>query len=143
MTGTSPSVPEPGKTTDPVVDVAGAAAGAHASDAAAAAHRAHLGRSLATGVAWMGSAKWISQLAAWASTIVVARLLSPEDYGLVGMATLFLGIVTLFSEFGIGTTVVTLRDLSVNQLAEVNTLALLLGVGGFAASCIAAPLLAA
>ena len=112
------------------------------AEARAAEHRAHLGRSLAHGVAWMGSAKWISQVVAWVSTIVVARLLSPEDYGLVGLATVFLGLVTLFSEFGIGTTVVTLRDLSTEQLAEVNTLALLLGVAGFVASCLAAPLLA-
>lgn len=90
----------------------------------------------------MGTAKWISQLFTWGSTILVARLLSPEDYGLVGLATLFLGVVTLFSEFGIGTTVVTLRELTETQLAEVNTLALLLGVAGFVTSCLAAPLLA-
>jgi len=112
------------------------------ADARADAHRAHLGRSLTHGVAWMGSAKWMSQLFTWVSTIVVARLLTPEDYGLVGLAMLFLGVVTLFSEFGIGTTVVTLRDLSDEQLAEVNTLALLLGLAGFALSCAAAPLLA-
>jgi PST family polysaccharide transporter len=119
-----------------------------ATDAAAVAastsadERARLGRSLTQGVAWMGGAKWMSQLFTWVSTIVVARLLTPEDYGLVGYATLFLGIVTLFSEFGIGTTVVTLRQLSDEQLAEVNTLALLFGVGGFAVSALAAPLLA-
>lgn len=110
---------------------------------AAGDERARLGRSLTQGVAWMGGAKWMSQLFTWGSTIVVARLLLPEDYGLVGYATLFLGIVTMFSEFGIGTTVVTLRQLSDDQLAEVNTLALLFGLGGFVVSALAAPVLAA
>ncbi|MCC6927892.1 MAG: lipopolysaccharide biosynthesis protein [Gemmatimonadaceae bacterium] len=104
---------------------------------------AHLDRSLTHGVAWMGSVKWLSQLLAWASTFIVARLLTPADYGLVGLATMYLGIVTLLSEFGIGTTVVTLRDLSQDELAQINTLSLLFGAAGFVVSCLAAPLLAA
>jgi PST family polysaccharide transporter len=60
----------------------------------------------------------------------VARLLSPEDYGLLGMATIYLGFVTNLTEFGIGTTVVTLRDLRREQLAQLNTVAMLLGVAG-------------
>lgn len=101
-----------------------------------------LDRSLTRGVAWMGSVKWISQLFSWASTLVVARLLTPADYGLVGLATMYLGIVTLLSEFGIGTTVVTLRNLSRDELAQINTLSMLFGVAGFAVSSAVAPLLA-
>jgi hypothetical protein len=48
--------------------------------------RATLDRSLVRGVAWTGAIKWVTQIAAWVSTLAVARLLSPEDYGLVGMA---------------------------------------------------------
>ncbi len=100
-------------------------------------------RSLARGVAWMGAAKWTSQLFTWASTILVARLLSPDDYGLVGLATMYMGIVTLLSEFGIGSTVVTLRDLTREQEAELNVIAIGTGAIGFVVSCAAAPLLAA
>lgn len=102
---------------------------------------ASLDRSLARGVAWMGSVKWLTQLFTWASTIIVARLLSPADYGLVGLASLYLGIVTLLSEFGIGTTVVTMRDLSHAELAQINTLAMMFGALSFAVSCLAAPFL--
>ena len=59
-----------------------------------------LDRSLLFGIAWTGGAKWASQLLSWASTLIVARLLTPEDFGLVGMASLFLGLITLLSEFG-------------------------------------------
>src|SRR2546422_1742436 len=77
-----------------------------------------LDRSLIHGIAWTGGAKWASQLLTWASTLIVARLLTPEDYGLVGMAWVYLGVITLLSEFGLGTTVVTLRDLGESRSEE-------------------------
>ncbi|MGB8674993.1 MAG: hypothetical protein WCD27_11630, partial [Candidatus Acidiferrales bacterium] len=43
-----------------------------------------LDRSMAHAVAWGAGARWASQVVSWASTIVVARLLTPYDYGLVG-----------------------------------------------------------
>lgn len=46
------------------------------------------------------------------------------------MATVYLGFVTNLTEFGIGTTVVTLRDLRREQLAQLNTVAMMLGVAG-------------
>src|SRR2546425_12150191 len=81
-----------------------------------------LDRSLVRGIAWTSGAKWAGQLLAWASTLIVARLLTPEDYGLVGMASIYLGVITLVSEFGLGSAVVTLRDLSAEQVAQLNGL---------------------
>ena len=72
-----------------------------------------LDRSLLHGIAWTSGAKWVGQLVAWASTLIVARLLTPEDYGLVGMASIYLGLITLVSDFGLGSAVITLRDLTV------------------------------
>ena len=94
-----------------------------------------LDRSLLRGIAWTGGAKWASQLLAWVSTLIVARLLNPEDYGLVGMATLYLGLVTLVSEFGLGSTLIALRNLRDDQVAQLNGLAVLVGVASFVASC--------
>jgi len=97
-----------------------------------------LDRSLLHGIAWTSGAKWAGQLVAWASTLIVARLLTPEDYGLVGMASIYLGVITLVSEFGLGSAVITLRDLSEEQVAQLNGLSLLVGVGSFALSGAAA-----
>jgi PST family polysaccharide transporter len=99
---------------------------------------AGLDRSLLHGVAWTGAVKWVAQALAWASTLVVARLLTPADYGLVGMAALYMGLVTLLTEFGIGSAVVALRRLTGEQVAQINTLSVVLGVLGFAVSCLAA-----
>jgi O-antigen/teichoic acid export membrane protein len=92
-------------------------------------------KSFARSVLWTGIAKGGSQLLSWLVTFVVARLLTPEDYGILGLATVFLGIVTLLSEFGIGITIVTLRDLDRDQIAQINTVAVLLGTAGFLACC--------
>ena len=90
-----------------------------------------LGKSFVRSVVWTGVAKSVSQLLGWISTFVIARLLTPEDYGLFGMASVFLGLVTLVSESGIGITIVTLRSLDSEQVAQFHTLAVLLGFAGF------------
>ena len=97
--------------------------------------------SLLRGVAWTAGAKWASQGLTWVSWLLVARLLSPEDYGLVGMAAIYLGLVTLLSEFGLGTAVLAVRELSEEQLNQLNSVAVLLGLAGWLASCaVAIPL---
>ena len=100
--------------------------------------RAALDRSLVRGVAWTGAIKWITQIAAWLSTLAVARLLSPEDYGLVGMAAVYLGLLTMLSEAGLGTTIIAVRDLRGSRLGQMHTLAAIVGVTGFLVSCIVA-----
>jgi O-antigen/teichoic acid export membrane protein len=107
-------------------------------DAGARAAEAALDRSFARGIAWTGSVKWIVQLVTWGTTIVVARILTPEDYGLLAMGAVLLAFITLISESGIGVTIVTVRDITSEQIAQINGAAVLLGVGSFAAACLLA-----
>jgi PST family polysaccharide transporter len=101
-----------------------------APQAAAAAEQNALDRSLASSLIWTTGAKWGAQIIGWLATIVVARLLTPDDYGLVGMATIYLGLIQLVSEFGLGSAVVTLQQLSTRQLAQLNSLAVVIGLAG-------------
>lgn len=94
-----------------------------------------LDRVLVRGIAWTGALRWGSQLVAWVATLAVARVLAPEDYGVYAMATMFLGLVSLLSEFGIGAVIVTLRDLADEQVAQINSLAVMFGIAAFAVSC--------
>ena len=102
--------------------------------------RARRDRSLVHGVAWNGVIKLLVQAAAWASTLVVARLLSPDDYGVVGMATFCLGLIELVTEFGIGITVATRIEMTALQLEQLNAVSILLGFAGVVVICLAAPL---
>ncbi len=103
-----------------------------------AADHGKLDRSLIKGVAWTGFAKWSIQIITWLTTFIVARLLTPDDYGIVAMAGVYTGILALMTEFGIGSAIVMLSDLSENQIAQINALSILLGIAGFMASCAAA-----
>ena len=97
-----------------------------------------LDKVLIRGVAWTAAVKWVTQIFTWGTTVVVARLLLPSDYGLVGMAAIYINLFTLFSEFGIGTAVVTLQDLTEHQVSQLNTVSVLTGLLGFLISAAAA-----
>ncbi|MGI8510463.1 MAG: lipopolysaccharide biosynthesis protein [Gemmatimonadaceae bacterium] len=106
--------------------------------AVAAPPTAEVNRALVHGIAWTAGGKWATQLISWASTIIVARLLTPNDYGLVGMAAIYLGLVAVVSEFGIGAAIITLQDLSDEAIAQLNSLSVFVGFAIFVLSCAAA-----
>jgi PST family polysaccharide transporter len=94
-------------------------------------------------MAWTGGAKWLAQILSWASTLIVARLLSPADYGIIGMAMVYLGLVELVNEFGIGSAVVQQRDLAAPDLAQLSGFSVALGCVWFLLSAaVAAPIAA-
>lgn len=99
------------------------------------AQKRTLDASLVHGIAWTGAVKWGTQILTWGSTVVVARVLTPADYGLVAIASTLIGFVTMINEFGLGTVVVTKRDLEERHVAQLNSLAVLLGLAGFLVSC--------
>jgi len=112
---------------------------AHGAGAAPPARTSQeLDRSLVHGLAWTAGVKWTTQLLSWASTIVVARLLTPTDYGLVGMATVYLGFVDLVSEFGLSAAIVQGRQLTDNQISRLGGLSALFGVFFFTLSIVVA-----
>ena len=86
-----------------------------------------LDRSLVQGIAWTAGLKWVAQIFSWAATLIVARLLTREDYGLVAMATVVLGLISLVNEFGLGAAVIKRRDLSEHQIAQISGLCVVSG----------------
>lgn len=94
-----------------------------------------LDRSMVRAVAWNAGAKWISQIFAWIATIIVARLLQPYDYGLVGMAGIYLNLTSLVSQVGVPDAIITLRDLTRRQIAELNAASVAIGSALFGISC--------
>jgi teichuronic acid exporter len=91
----------------------------------------NMDRSLITSVAWNATGDWVSQIFSWLSFLIVIRLLTPADFGIVNMALILLPFLQYISTFGIARAIVTLRNLTDDQLAQLNTVGLLLGVTGF------------
>src|SRR5438094_4832732 len=87
-----------------------------------------LDRALVTGIAWTGGIKWLAQLVSWAATLVVARLITPTDYGLFAMAMVYAGFVQLVNELGLSLAIVQYRDLTSKQIAQLGGLAVLASV---------------
>jgi teichuronic acid exporter len=92
--------------------------------------------SFASNLAWRAAANWSSQIVSWAALLVVIRLLSPADFGLVGMSVTLLWYLRFLGAFGITPTVVRHRDLSPEVLAQLNTMGVVFGVGSFLLACL-------
>ena len=97
-----------------------------------------LDHSLVHSLAWRAAGDWASQIFSWGSLLVIVRLLAPSDFGMVAMAVIFFPFLRQISEFGIPRIIVTFRDLSEEQLAELNTAGALLGGFSFLLACAAA-----
>lgn len=63
-----------------------------------------------------------------AALMVLARLLSPKDFGLVGMVTAFTGVLTLFRDFGLSAAAVQRPTVSEEQISTLFWINILFGV---------------
>lgn len=83
---------------------------------------------------WFSGFKFISQVFSWIITVAVARVLVPEDYGLMAMASILTGYVQIFSELGLGAAIIQKKDVSQKELSSLFWLSLLIGFGVAAVS---------
>ncbi len=72
-----------------------------------------LGRRVTTAAAWMVAFRWVDRLIGMLSVAILARLLAPEDFGIVGYAMLVIGILELF--MGLATDVELIRHARVDR----------------------------
>lgn len=96
-----------------------------------------------SGFRWLASVKLASQLITWAITLVVIRLLTPADYGLLAMATVFVSFLAMFSELGLGAAVVQKADLDERLLRRVFGVVLIIHFSLAVLLALTAPLIAA
>ncbi len=64
------------------------------------------------GALWSVMSRWSMKVIGLVSTIILARLLTPEDFGVVAMASLVVGLLYSFSELGVQTYLI--REKEVN-----------------------------
>ena len=62
----------------------------------------------AKGLFWGGMNNGVQQLLGLVFGIILARLLSPEDYGLIGMLSIFMLISGMFIDGGFGFAIILL-----------------------------------
>lgn len=102
-----------------------------------------VGRTIRQGGLWTIVAYSFSKVSGFASSIVLARLLLPEHYGLIGMVNTVLAMVQIMGVLGIGAAIINARD-DVDEYANTGWwMDVLCGITLFAIANMIAPLASA
>lgn len=64
------------------------------------------------GVLWNGLSQFLIQSSQFIVITILARLLSPKDFGIVGMAMIFTGFVTAINELGMSAAIIQRKDIN-------------------------------
>ena len=102
-----------------------------------------IGHHARRGTAWMVAMRWAVRLLGLLSTIVLARLLNPEDFGLFALSVLLIGLAELMGKAGQDMAVIRERDLSREYLDSAWTASILIGFAFGIVLILVAPWIAA
>ena len=89
---------------------------------------AALQRHMVRGSAWIMSVRWSLRILGLISTLILARLLAPADYGVVAIASMIVGVVEVFSRTGQQSALIRLPHPTREHFDSAWTVSLLLGV---------------
>jgi len=89
----------------------------------------NLDKSLFHGIGWSAIFRWFAQIVSWAIMLYVARILSPDDFGLIAMAMVPIGLARIVEDLGFDAVIVQNRELTKDQLSQLGGLAIIVGIG--------------
>jgi PST family polysaccharide transporter len=112
------------------------------TDANPGAASASMRKEASSGVRWGALASIAEQLGSIASTAVLARLLTPADFGIVTAATVAVGLFEVLTRFGFGAALINRRTIDDRVASSTFWLALAVGVVVSGSAAAASPLLA-
>lgn len=101
-----------------------------------------LGTTAARAVAWNYASFAAGRMLVLVTMAILARLLTPEDFGIVGFATLAVGYLSVLRDLGLGAAVIQRRDDTEESAQTVFVLNLLLGFALTAITFVLAPFIA-
>lgn len=102
-----------------------------------------LGESIRSGAKWLALGKLGNRLLEFAFGIILARLLTPADFGMVATIAVFTGFVGMFTAGGMGQSLIRAKDADEADFTAVFTLQLAMGSVVYAGFFFAAPHIAA
>lgn len=71
---------------------------------------ASLARKAAAGFWWVALSKYVTRFLGFLTTLVLAKLLAPEDFGLVALAAMLINVLTIFKDMGLGQALIYRRE---------------------------------
>ncbi len=103
---------------------------------------ATLSNKIINGVKWTGFTVIFGQIILLIKTPILARLLSPSDFGLMGMLLTVVAFASPITEMGLGSAIIQKNDITKLQLSTLYWLNLLVGVVMFVFVLLISPLIA-
>ncbi|QCQ20829.1 MOP flippase family protein [Desulfoglaeba alkanexedens] len=93
-----------------------------------------------SGVKWSGISMGAVTALQFATLAILARLLSPADFGLMGMIMVVIGFAQAFADMGISNAIIHRQDATKDQLSSLYWLNILAGFIVFCVVCASTPL---
>lgn len=83
---------------------------------------------LIKGALWTVAMRWTIKFIGFANTVIMARILMPEDYGIVAMAMLVVGLTESLIDFGAGSVLLAKPTIDRDDIDSTWTLRLIQGI---------------
>ncbi len=93
-------------------------------------------------VIWRSGSQILTQIVAWSSTLIVIRLLAPEDYGLFAMTQVMLVLLNAMNGYGLASALIREAEVTEQRLRQALGMLILLNGGLAAVQFLTAPLVA-
>ena len=100
------------------------------------------GKTAKVGVVWSFAQKAISQFSDLLASIVLARLLTPADFGIAAATGFFLRFANKIANFGLGGALLRLKEMRPEHVSSVFVVNLIVGVASWLCLTLSAPALA-
>ncbi len=93
-----------------------------------------------SGVKWSGISTGAVTVIQFGTLTVLSRLLSPSDFGLMGMIMVVIGFASAFADMGVSNAIIHRQDATSDQLSSLYWLNIIAGVIIFLLICVSTPL---
>tara|TARA_R110002049_G_scaffold252264_1_gene427096 strand:+ start:229044 stop:230441 length:1398 start_codon:yes stop_codon:yes gene_type:complete len=90
----------------------------------------------------MAGMRVISQILTWVATLLVIRLLSPEDYGLMALAAVVIGLLDILDDMGLASALVKKQQISEKFVQQIFGMLFIFNTGFYVILYLTAPLVA-
>lgn len=99
-------------------------------------------KNIATGVVWKFAERLFSQGVSFVVSVILARLLAPEDYGIVAIVMVFIEIANVFVISGLNTALIQKKNINETEISTIFYCGVILSVLLYIVMFFAAPFIA-
>ena len=82
-------------------------------------------KKIIAGLGWVAISKYVNRLLGFVTTMILAKFLVPEDFGLVALAAMMIEIIKIFKDMGLGQALIYRKD----RIEEASSAAFFMTLG--------------